>query len=935
MATKIKMEDQEKNNSKKTKSSTTVTKKNVEKESKKEIKNKSAIKRKKIDKNEKNTKKETIQTNAKEVRHEKKPSTKKVMKKTATGESNKPTKKVISSVSESKNKTNKTSKNAKLTAKPKVKKLSIVETQKKENNLVSEQPEIETKFENDTSNIKKTKSVGPKKAAKNKRDTNKNEVETKNIHPKNVNSEGPLIKGHKIVGEEKETGKKKSIKKLSTTKKETKEVKKNAKKTNNVRTEDSSTKSAKNISLKKPKTVSKPKQDNIDKKEENKAEETKVKEQKIPKKKSNKKSATVTEKPELIQNKKISSKKSENINKKTIGTKKHQIDENINKSPSETDNKIKKQDKKQEKNTKPSNQYKELDKQTNRNKQKESQRELQKESKKEPQKEIQKEHHKELQTKKKQNVKRNDKQKENVNKNIEEKPKKKEIDRKEFLIKPILRKYTIKEDNFDYKEINDDALLTNSQKFNPIIKKVLNSTQIFVRDKLFVDKMAIVVVAVSGGVDSVVMLDILANLSRAFKFELHIAHFDHGLRGTESEEDAKFVEELAIKYGIEFHLSKGKVSEHAKKYKKSIEEAARILRYKFFERIVSSVKANFLATAHNSNDSVETFLMNLIRGAGLTGLSGIPAKRDFMRNCNLLRPIINLTKNEILEYAKLRNIKWREDSSNAENTFTRNRIRNQLIPYLQKEFNPNIINVIGRASSLVNYADSYITSIISPKIDSIINFKDNSRININISLFLTFDEFIRSEMISYLLQRNFKFFKVNLNILDKINNLCSSKSGSVYDIKADIKVIKDRNELIITQNKIFQHIELEVQYNKVYQIEDKTYRFEKIKYSDKIILENNNDTEYIDAENLPPKLMLRTIQDGDSFKPLGMVGTMKISDYLINKKISIIDKKNTIVLTDKLNILWLCGHRINNDFKITDKTKKALKMTVKPVENKI
>jgi|GEM_PF-233448 len=502
----------------------------------------------------------------------------------------------------------------------------------------------------------------------------------------------------------------------------------------------------------------------------------------------------------------------------------------------------------------------------------------------------------------------------------------------ELLIKPVLKNYRIRENEFVFKEINEDALITTSQKFNPTIKNTIKETQVFLRDKLFVDKMVVVVIAVSGGVDSVVLLDILANLSNSFMFELHIAHFDHGLRGKESEEDAEFVEELAKKYNIPFHKSKGKVKEHAKKYKKSIEEAARVLRYKFFEKVVLSVNAHFLATAHNANDSVETFLMNLIRGAGLTGLSGIPAKRGFIRNINLLRPILKLSKIEIREYAKQRKLEWREDSTNADNIFTRNRIRNELIPYLEKEFNPNIIKVIGRASSLVNYADRYITSNISSKIDSIIDFKDNNRVHINISMFMTFDEFIRSEMLSFILQRNFKFFKVNLNILDKINDICSSKSGSIYEINSDINVVKDRNNLIITSNRVFQNVEIEVQFNKVYQIGDKTYRFEKIKNSDKIVLDDNPELEYIDADNLPNKLTLRTIRDGDSFKPLGMEGRMKISDYLINNKTSIIDKKNIIVLTDKVNILWVCGHRINNDFKVKKKSDKLLKMTVKTVE---
>lgn len=687
-----------------------------------------------------------------------------------------------------------------------------------------------------------------------------------------------------------------------------------------------STKSNKRPSKSKTESKNKEEQNNSDNRNTNKSHNTTKTSNKNTK--DNKKSNKINnEDNEQLKDSKGHTKHSE----KSTNQKKHnQRKDTQNKYPKESNKESNKENKKDDK-KKDDNRNKQKDdrkdEKLNRGNKKDNNKSKNEHTKKEQSKKEQpkKEQTNKVQSNKDYSNKYNDRENKQKNnkpiKNVEE-----------LLIKPVFKNYRIRESEFVYKEINEDALITTSQKFNPTIKNTIKETQVFLRDKLFVDKMVVVVVAVSGGVDSVVLLDILANLSNSFMFELHIAHFDHGLRGKESEEDAIFVEELAKKYNIPFHKSKGKVKEHAKKYKKSIEEAARVLRYKFFEKVVLSVNAHFLATAHNANDSVETFLMNLIRGAGLTGLSGIPAKRGFIRNINLLRPILKLSKIDIREYAKQRNLEWREDSTNADNIFTRNRIRNELIPYLEKEFNPNIIKVIGRASSLVNYADRYITSNISSKIDSIIDFKDNNRVHINISMFMTFDEFIRSEMLSFILQKNFKFFKVNLNILDKINDICSSKSGSIYEINSDINVVKDRNNLIITSNRVFQNVEIEVQFNKVYQIGNKSYRFEKIKNSDKIVLDDNPELEYINADNLPNKLILRTIKDGDSFKPLGMEGTMKISDYLINNKISIIDKKNIIVLTDKVNILWVCGHRINNDFKVKKNSEKLLKMTVKTVE---
>ena len=218
------------------------------------------------------------------------------------------------------------------------------------------------------------------------------------------------------------------------------------------------------------------------------------------------------------------------------------------------------------------------------------------------------------------------------------------------------KKEIVVKQTFELVPINPKKLLSAAEKRDPFFQNFYREVEKFVVSEMLIESGAKVVIAVSGGVDSIVMLDVFANLADKYNFMVYVAHLNHNIRGVASEQDVIFVRDLAASYNIPFHSSTGNVIPYSEKNGLSIEEAARFIRYNFFERITRTLNADFLATAHTSDDSAETFLLNLFRGTGLTGLSGIPSRRQLVKDVIIIRPFIYFNKQKILEYAQKKSL---------------------------------------------------------------------------------------------------------------------------------------------------------------------------------------------------------------------------------------------------------------------------------------
>lgn len=285
-----------------------------------------------------------------------------------------------------------------------------------------------------------------------------------------------------------------------------------------------------------------------------------------------------------------------------------------------------------------------------------------------------------------------------------------------------------------------------------------------------------IVVAVSGGPDSICLLNILNNIKDKLNIKIVVAHVNHSLR-EEADEETEYVKNFCKKLNIECYIKKVDIIEISKKNKVGTEEAGRKERYDFFDEVFSKTKSDRIATAHNLNDNAETVLMNIIRGSGLSGLKGIEEVRDY----KYIRPLIEISRKEIEEYCKENKLEPKYDKSNKENIYTRNKIRNILIPLLEKEFNPNIVKSISKLSELAKLDNEYFNNIIKSEYNRIKLEENNNEIILNLKEFNKLNNVIKSRLIIYTITRIFGSSQGIEKIhIDDIIKLCGNNIGNKY-----------------------------------------------------------------------------------------------------------------------------------------------------------
>ena len=286
-----------------------------------------------------------------------------------------------------------------------------------------------------------------------------------------------------------------------------------------------------------------------------------------------------------------------------------------------------------------------------------------------------------------------------------------------------------------------------------------------------------IVLGVSGGPDSIAMLDILKDLRNKFEFEIYVCHLNHMIRGQDAINDQKYVEQYCNKNQIEFFTKNVNIIEISNNQKIGTEECGRNARYNFFEEILEKTKSNKIATAHNKNDNAETVLMHLLRGSGISGLKGIKP----IRNNKFIKPLIECDRKEIEEYCKQKNLNPCIDKTNFENTYTRNKIRNIVIPYIKKEFNPNIIETLFRLSEVVSSEDEFLDRITQKEFENIVLLENEHQIDLKLKEFNLLDNVIKNRLI--LLTTKKLFGTVNgiekINI-DDIIKMCKKNIGNKF-----------------------------------------------------------------------------------------------------------------------------------------------------------
>ena len=398
-------------------------------------------------------------------------------------------------------------------------------------------------------------------------------------------------------------------------------------------------------------------------------------------------------------------------------------------------------------------------------------------------------------------------------------------------------------------------------------------------------------IALSGGADSVDLLRVLHTAG----YQCEAAHCNFHLRGEESNRDERFVRQLCQKYGIRLHTIDFNTTQYATEKRISIEMAARELRYNWFEKIKEECGAHVIAVAHHQDDSVETMLLNLIRGTGITGLLGIRP-----RNGAIVRPLLCINREEIIRYLQQIGQDFVTDSTNLEDEYTRNKIRLNLLPLMQ-EINPSVKNSLIETSNHLNDVATIYNKVI-----------DEAKTRIITPEGIRIDALLDEPAPDAFLFETLHPLGFNSAQIKDIANSLHGQSGKQF-VSKEWRVIKDRNLLLLETIQPEDGPALPYQLIK-----------EEREFTPDFRIPREKETACFDADKLNEEIHCRKWQAGDTFIPFGMTGKKKISDYLTDRKFSISQKERQWVLCCGERIAWLIGERTDNRFRIDETTKRVI-----------
>ncbi len=434
-----------------------------------------------------------------------------------------------------------------------------------------------------------------------------------------------------------------------------------------------------------------------------------------------------------------------------------------------------------------------------------------------------------------------------------------------------------------------------------------------------------ILVALSGGPDSVALLYVLLALKPEYDLTLYLAHLNHKLRGAESDGDESFARKLASDLKLKFFSRRVDVKKEAKKRKLTIEEAARELRYRYLQEVAEKVKADKIALGHQADDQAETFLMRLIRGAGARGLSGIPAKRG-----KIIRPLIQIRREEIENFLKTKRIACRQDSSNYLTDFNRNKIRLKLLPILKRQFNPKIVESLNRAADILSLQAEYVREKSRQTLKRI-GTREKGRMILNSKKFTGQPTCLQREMVRLCVSDlGGDVDKLSFELVDRTLNLArGGKSGRRVRLTKNLWFEVGGKQLAFYGAKgETPERTIRLPGRQTLKDWDLCLESEILNHGAQgaAIRQSNRNVAFLDWNKLKAPFALRVRKKGDKFKPLGMKGTKSVADFLIDGKVPRHLRDQVPLLTSRDKIVWLVGHRIGDQFKVTAKTKQVLKV---------
>ncbi len=453
-------------------------------------------------------------------------------------------------------------------------------------------------------------------------------------------------------------------------------------------------------------------------------------------------------------------------------------------------------------------------------------------------------------------------------------------------------------------------------------------TSFILRNHLL-DKGDRVILGVSGGVDSMVLLDVMNSLKKDWSLKLAVAHVNHLLRAGESDEDEWFVHDACIRYGIPFHSKAIHVHRYSTELRLSLEEAARNCRFHYFEDLLHHLHFNKLALGHQSDDQAETILMNLFRGSGLRGLSGMRPSRSWW-----IHPMLDVTREEILLYARNNHLGYREDRTNRSRIFLRNRIRHEVIQSLKKITHPGVVTTICRSGLAAAEANDFLVSFASAALKEVVVSESDKEIILDIQSFLKYIKLIQKIMLLHIFEEHFQGTQIGSSGLERIILLASrGRSGGLLDIGC-CRVQRYRDELIFHRVRS-ANLSIEIEEGRSVSLPgnsgvikvsecDRGYAFKHMNH--------DRMSEFFDLEHLSSPWIVRFRKAGDDFMPLGMRKKKKLHEFFIDERVPVYRRDQIPLLVSGDRIAWVVGYRIDDRFKLTKNTKRVLKAVFSPMK---
>ncbi len=439
-----------------------------------------------------------------------------------------------------------------------------------------------------------------------------------------------------------------------------------------------------------------------------------------------------------------------------------------------------------------------------------------------------------------------------------------------------------------------------------------------------------VLVAVSGGADSLALLYLLQQFSKELRYELFVAHLNHLTRGEESDEDARFVEKEAGKLSLPVFVENIDVSMEKFVLKSSFQESARILRYRFLEKTMVSIKGNKLALGHTADDRVETVLMNLLRGTGLRGLAGIPETRG-----HVIRPLLHCARSELEQFLNDRNLAYRTDSSNSEKKYLRNRIRHEVIPFLRK-FNKDISGNLLSLAEIARGEEQWMSEKTCEIYSQLVK-TGNGVLCFEVTEFEEQPQAMRRRLIReafYQLTGSLREIKA-LHVRQVLDLFARARVGSGLKLPGNVRVVcgygtvsfslskdsegdglpeTDRKTISLEVPGVTSLARLEIQLNA-----------RLVEPSADLPQPVDKKQAYFDFDKTGEDIRVRFFQPGDRFMPLGMRGHKKVKSYFIDQKIPREKRFSIPILTNSEDdIIWIYGERTSDQFCVAENTKKVL-----------